>query len=241
MRILVFSDVHANLNALETVLAQAGPVDAAWCLGDVVGYGPDPNACIERIRALPNLTCLLGNHDAAALGRIPLQAFNNEARQSILWLQGVLTPESRAFLEERPETAVHGEVTLAHGSPRNPVWEYVLDRFAALANFEHFDTPFCFVGHSHLPQVFTLTGAGRLQQQILETGAPLSLMDRAILNPGSVGQPRDRDNRAAYGVYDDQQHTWLQCRAAYDIASVQKRILEAGLPAHHAARLLEGW
>src|SRR5512142_889123 len=155
MRILVLSDIHANLTALETVLADAGAVDAVWCLGDIVGYGPDPNECVARIRGLENLVCLLGNHDAAALSRIPIETFNQDARRSIEWMQEVLTKETFAFLSELPETVVTGQVTLVHGSPRNPVWEYILDLHNAAQNMEYFDTQICMVGHTHLPIAYT--------------------------------------------------------------------------------------
>ena len=129
--ILVLSDIHANLTALEAVFQSAGTVDAVWCLGDVVGYGPDPNECIELLRSQPNLACLMGNHDAAALGQIALETFNREARDSIQWLQSILKPENRDFLKSLPERMTIEQVTLAHGSPRNPVWEYLLDSHSA--------------------------------------------------------------------------------------------------------------
>ena len=138
MRILVISDIHANLTALDSVLADAGQVDAVWCLGDLVGYGPDPNECIERVCDLPNRVCLLGNHDAAALGKIDLATFNPEARFSIEWLQRTLTPEHIKYLEDLPSTHHTDQVTLAHGSPRSPVYEYILDNFMATENFDYF-------------------------------------------------------------------------------------------------------
>lgn len=241
MRILVLSDVHANLTALQAVIAAAGVVDAAWCLGDIIGYGPDPNECVELIQTLPNLVCLLGNHDAATLGQIALEAFNREAQLSIRWQRTQLSASSQAFLQNLPEKSVQGAATLAHGSPRNPVWEYILDQFSASENFASFDTPLCFVGHTHIPQCFFFTPDGMLERRLLNAGDSIELPDRAILNPGSTGQPRDHDPRAAYAIYDDQQQTWMQCRVAYDLQSVTQRILTAGLPARHAARLEEGW
>jgi len=242
MRILVLSDIHANLPAFDAVLADAGTVDAVWCLGDVVGYGPDPNECIARIRDLPNLICLLGNHDAAALGRLDLSSFNREARLSAEWMQGQLTVESLSFLSSRPEREVTRFVTLSHGSPRNPVWEYLLDTHTAWLNFDHFDTTFCFVGHTHLPVAyFAQPDDTGVEWRLIKADETVTLKQRAILNPGSVGQPRDHDPRAAYAIFDPDALTWEAHRVSYDIASVQKRIQEAGLPPRHALRLSEGW
>ena len=154
MRILIISDIHANLTALQTVLKAAGKFDATWCLGDLIGYGPDPNECVEVVRQLPNLTCILGNHDAAAINVIDTNSFNLDARTSIEWTQNRLTKESSTFLESLPQKVEIRDVTLVHGSPRYPIWEYLLDAQTATQNFEHFDTPYCFIGHSHLPVVF---------------------------------------------------------------------------------------
>jgi predicted phosphodiesterase len=124
MRVLVLSDIHANITALQSVIDDAGTIDGVWCLGDLVGYGPDPNECIELIRSIPNSICLLGNHDAAALGQIDLESFNREARVSANWMMTNLNQDSLEFLSELPDKLIIGEVTLSHGSPRNPVWEY---------------------------------------------------------------------------------------------------------------------
>lgn len=241
-RILVISDIHANLTALETVLEDAGLVDAVWCLGDVVGYGPDPNECVARIRMLENLTCLLGNHDSAALGRIPIETFNQDARRSIEWLQEVLSKESYTFLAKLPETQVMEPVTLAHGSPRNPVWEYILDLYNATQNMDFFTTQICMVGHTHLPIAYILEeGSDRLKWKALQEGEVLEIKTRAILNPGSVGQPRDHDPRASYAIFYPETLGWEIHRVEYDIRAVQKRIRAADLPLRHALRLLEGW
>lgn len=242
MRILVISDIHANLTALEAVLADAGNVDATWCLGDLVGYGPDPNECIQRLQLVQNLSCLIGNHDAAVLGRLDLFAFNLEARQALQWTQNVLKPKCHEYLDNLPERLVIGAVTLVHGSPRLPIWEYLLDTYNATQNFAYFDTPYCFVGHSHLPVVYQLVnGRAHADLFIPEEGERVVLSPRAILNPGSVGQPRDRDPRAAYALFDPSEQTWELHRVAYDIASVQDRMRTAGLPERHIHRLSEGW
>jgi diadenosine tetraphosphatase ApaH/serine/threonine PP2A family protein phosphatase len=243
MRILVISDIHANYTALEAVLNDAGAVDETWCLGDLVGYGPDPNAVVERIRDLPQLTCLSGNHDVAVIGKMPFDVFNGDARRSLYWQEKVLTADNLAFLRSLPQTAqVRGEVTLSHGGPRDPLWEYVLNTFSARVNFASFDTPWCFVGHSHIQSIFRWNEKNqRVTIETLPPGEALSLTPRLILNPGSVGQPRDRDPRAAYAIYDSEAQTWEPRRVAYNIAEVQERIRAAGLPEKHAIRLAEGW
>jgi predicted phosphodiesterase len=242
-RILVLSDVHANLTALEAVLNDAGPVDEVWCLGDVVGYGPDPNECIERLRELPSLTCLMGNHDFAAIGDLALETFNADARRSLLWQREQLTDENKAFLRAcRQQLEVRGDVSLAHGSPRDPIWEYILNTIVARINLEFFETAWCFVGHSHYQAVFQYNPeSDDLTIEIPPHGERYGLIGRAILNPGSVGQPRDRDPRAAYAMYYPETHLWEPRRVEYDIRSVQKRIVEAGLPLRHAERLSGGW
>jgi diadenosine tetraphosphatase ApaH/serine/threonine PP2A family protein phosphatase len=243
MRVLVISDIHANYTALEAVLKDAGAVDETWCLGDMVGYGPDPNAVVEEIREIPNLTCILGNHDMAVIGKIPLEAFNNDARRTLEYHERVLTADNMEFLRSLPSNLkVRGEVSIVHGSPRDSVWEYILNTLSARLNFDHFTTPWCFVGHSHLQCMFQLnTDNDRVSLAPIRAGEHYRLRPRAILNPGSVGQPRDRDPRAAYAIYDTNGHIWEPRRVEYDIAEVQKRIREAKLPEKHAIRLAEGW
>jgi predicted phosphodiesterase len=241
-RILIISDIHANYTALEAVLENAGSVDAVWSLGDLVGYGPDPNECIERIRSLPNLACVLGNHDAAVLRRIDTGTFNREAGISANWTQRHLNPSGMAYLESLPEKLTFDEnVTIAHGSPRNPVWEYLLDVFSAAINFKYFNTQMCIVGHTHLPLAFILDGDGVVHIKQLEDDEEIKIDARIILNPGSVGQPRDHDARAAYAIFYPEEKRWECHRVNYMIADVQQRILDAGLPIHHAERLGQGW
>ncbi len=240
MRALIISDIHANANALDSVLGHAGPVDAVWCLGDVVGYGPDPNECIERLQALPNLTCLQGNHDAAATGKLALEGFNVDARASIEWMRSALTADSLAFLQAlQPRLEVSG-VTLAHASPRQPILEYLLDTYSAAENFGAFDTDLCFVGHTHAPVIFTQR-EHTVDLAIPEADTRVELQARAIANPGSVGQPRDRDPRAAFAIYDDADNSWHFQRVDYDIPDVQARMRAHKLPEKHIARLASGW
>ncbi len=240
MRVLVFSDVHGNLLALEAVLADAGKVDAYWCLGDLVGYGPEPEACVERVRALPHLVCLQGNHDAAVAGILDVTFFNAEARKSVFWTREHLSPASLDFLRHQPPLRVlePWDVTLAHGSPRHPLEEYLLSVAAARAALRRLTTSVAFVGHTHLPGAFLQVGK---RVQLLE-GAPyqrvvVEASQRGIFNPGSVGQPRDGNPWAAYAIWDTEERAWEWRRVAYDVAAVQERILALGLPPFHAYRL----
>lgn len=243
MRVLIMSDLHANYTALMAVLAEAGPVDETWCLGDLVGYGPDPNAVVEEVRDIPNLTCMLGNHDVAVIGRMPLETFNGDARRSLTYHEKVISASNVDFLRSLPSsTKVCGQATLAHGSPRDPLWEYILNTLSARLNFEHFETPWCFVGHSHIQCKFTLNlDTDRVSLDQTKPDITLELNPKMILNPGSVGQPRDRDPRAAYAIYDTEARTWTPRRAEYNIAEVQERIRAVGLPEKHALRIGEGW
>ncbi|HUF37424.1 MAG TPA: metallophosphoesterase family protein [Anaerolineales bacterium] len=240
MRILVLSDIHANLTALEAVLADAGKFDSAWCLGDLVGYGPDPNECLEAVRALPGLVCVLGNHDAAAIGEIDAQAFNPDARLSIEWTRGAVSDENLAFLADIPTHLAVDRVTVVHGSPRAPTHEYLLHPYTATQNFAFFDTEFSFFGHTHIPTVFRLKN-GYAELHVLAEPEAFELAPRLMINPGSVGQPRDRDPRAAYAIYDTTGDRWDYRRVAYDVAAVQERMRAHDLPAKHIKRLAEGW
>jgi len=240
MRILVFSDIHSNLTALETVLEAAGNMDAHWCLGDVVGYGPDPNECIERVRQLPNLTIVRGNHDAATLGKVDQHTFNHEASLAITWTKRMLNADSKEFLLGLPEREQIDDVTLVHGSPRNPVWDYVMDYMTAVRVFQFFDTRICMVGHTHVPAVWREDAEGPPKGPVLDF-YKMEIKTKTILNPGSVGQPRDHDNRASYAIFDPDKSTWELRKVQYDFDQVQNRIKKNGLPWRHAHRLAEGW
>jgi predicted phosphodiesterase len=243
MRILIISDIHANLTAFETVLKDAkGQWEYVWCLGDVVGYGPDPNECVELLRTLPHL-CLAGNHDWAALGRLDIRTFNPDARKAVNWTRDTLTPENTAYLEDLPTTFVIGDYTLAHGSPREPVWEYILEPLIAALNFPHFETPYCLVGHTHQPVIYeqvndkgdTEAFPPMYRQQKQLNGR------RVIINPGSVGQPRDQNPDAAYALLDIETNVWEHRRVPYDVADVQRRMRSFDLPERLVTRLEHGW
>ena len=242
MKILIISDIHANLTALEAVLEDAGDTDAVWCLGDIVGYGPDPNECVEIIRDLPNLVCLQGNHDRASVDLIDTVSFNPEAQVAIYWTQKTLTETTKTYLTELPNSIQVEGVTLAHGSPRQPVWEYIIDPYTATKNFDHFETDYCFVGHTHIPLIFTLFEGDKIARvNVCFRNEEFSIPKRAILNPGSVGQPRDEDPRSSYAIFDSENNTWSNHRAAYKVEAVQKRMRKVGLPKAHIQRLKFGW
>lgn len=243
MRILVMSDIHANYTALEAVLRDAGKVDETWCLGDLVGYGPDPNAVVEEVQDIPNFICLLGNHDVGVIGKMPLETFNGDARRSLMHHEKVLTATNLEYMRSLPSTIkVRGEATLAHGSPRDPLWEYILNSLTARLNFDHFETPWCFVGHSHIQCIFILNPeTDQISLDQTKPDTTIQLRPKMILNPGSVGQPRDRDPRAAYAIYDTEARSWTPRRVEYNIPEVQQRIREFKLPEKHALRIAEGW
>jgi diadenosine tetraphosphatase ApaH/serine/threonine PP2A family protein phosphatase len=244
MRYLVLSDIHSNLEAFEAVLEDAGPIDRVWCLGDVVGYGPDPNACVELLRSLPHL-CIAGNHDWATLGKLDLRDFNPDAREANLWNREQLTPENLAYLEALPETLVEGAFTLSHGSPRHPIWEYIIYASTAQANFAHFATPVCFVGHTHTPVIFRLANQGGKEvcnPMLPSLNGPMGLgTERVIINPGSVGQPRDGDSRASYAILDDETLAVEHRRVVYPVERTQAKMMEYNLPLRLALRLGYGW
>jgi predicted phosphodiesterase len=243
MRVLIISDIHANLTAFETVLNDAkGAWDYVWCLGDVVGYGPDPNECVELLNSLPHL-CLAGNHDWAALGRLDVRTFNPDARRAVQWTQDTLTPENTAYLEALPVAFVIGDYTLVHASPREPVWEYILEPLVAALNFPHFETPYCLVGHTHQPVIYEqMNEEGDTEAYPPKYGQPYQLNGkRQIINPGSVGQPRDANPDAAYAILDVDNNVFEHRRIPYDIHAVQQRMRKADMPERLIVRLEHGW
>jgi diadenosine tetraphosphatase ApaH/serine/threonine PP2A family protein phosphatase len=238
MRVAVVSDIHSNLHALEAVLAaiDADAPDELWCLGDLVGYGACPNECCAAISERADV-CLAGNHDLAVRGTIDLAEFGGEAGVAASWTRGVLEPEAQALLDRlEPEGTAQG-VALYHGSARDPIWEYVLDDETALATLEIAASPLVLVGHSHVA-LRVVQSSGGLDGGLAPAGTECELDGvHALLNPGSVGQPRDGDPRAAYLLLDlDMQHASFR-RVEYDVERTQREIREAGLPALLAERL----
>lgn len=243
MRVGILADIHANLTAFEAVLVDAeqrGGIDEIWCLGDVVGYGPDPHECIEKLQKICRV-CVAGNHDRAAVGKIDTLDFNPQAAEANQWTAEQLTEKDIRYLNNLPLTIERGEFTLAHGSPRDPIWEYLFSLDTATENLAAFVTSYCIVGHTHQPLVFSFARfkAGTVTK--LEHESEVVLGDkRMILNPGGVGQPRDGDPRASYAVYDSTIRTFTLYRVPYDIKAVQARMREHGLPAMLIARLAVG-
>jgi predicted phosphodiesterase len=240
MRVAVISDVHGNYHALETVLREidAERVDAVWCLGDTVGYGPLPNECCATVEERADV-CLVGNHDLVVLGKLSVADFNDEAAAAALWTADVLTPESRAFLESLKPLGRAEGVDLFHASARDPVWEYVLSEEAAQATLELSAAPLVLVGHSHIALAITFDG-----QEVLGGLAPdgtdIELESRWLLNPGSVGQPRDGDPRAAWMLLDLERRFAAFRRVQYPIEQTQRELRERGLPRSLASRLGHG-
>jgi diadenosine tetraphosphatase ApaH/serine/threonine PP2A family protein phosphatase len=242
MATLIISDVHANLVALEAVLEAAGPVDEVWNLGDVVGYGPRPKECVERVIELKPNASLIGNHDWAAIGRLALDEFNPVARFATYWTTAHLGAEHMAYLESLPNRIIDDYWMLVHGSPRHPVWEYVYTARVAHQNFEFFDTRICFLGHTHI-QLY-------ISEEMAKRGVPPlhpsdgDVLDvssaRFIVNPGSVGQPRDNDPSAAFALFDPVTASVTFRRVPYDIAATQAQMEEAGLPRPLITRLALG-
>ncbi|HWQ14687.1 MAG TPA: metallophosphoesterase family protein [Roseiflexaceae bacterium] len=243
MRVVIVSDIHSNYVALEAVLAAAGRYDELWNLGDTIGYGPCPNECMAEMRARAQVM-IAGNHDLACLGLVDLSDFNPEARAANIWNGAQLLPEHRVALEATPPLQhVSERFLVAHGSPRDPVWEYLLTRAQAQENFNRFDQQVCFVGHSHVPLVFERAPGARADgPQLPEDGEALTLRDdmRYIINPGSVGQPRNQDPRAAFAVLDTEAGTVSFRRVTYDIARTQQQMRTAQLPEPLALRLQYG-
>jgi diadenosine tetraphosphatase ApaH/serine/threonine PP2A family protein phosphatase len=239
MRVAVLSDIHSNLVALDAVLAHAGGVDAIWHLGDVVGYGPDPDGVVARL-AERAAVGVRGNHDAAALGGPEIEWFNPDARAAAEWTRDVMALRTRSWLAALPLREAFGPMTLVHGSLRDPLREYIASLGVALANLAVLTTTYGLHGHTHVPVAFIDDGTD-IDVIDPSDGATLVLDERrTLLNPGSVGQPRDGDPRAAYLLLDTVALTATWHRVGYDVASVQAAIRAAGLPRRLADRLSFG-
>lgn len=242
MRLAVLSDIHSNLVALDAVLADLATlpaVDEIWVCGDIVGYGPQPNEVIDRLRER-DARAVMGNHDGAAVGKVDTGWFNDAAAAAIVWTTEVLTPGSREYLSALPERRRDGELTAVHGSPREPVWEYMVSPAVAAANLGDFETRTCLFGHTHFPVLYAATdGAVSRVNRSLGAASPLP-EGRLFLNPGSVGQPRDGNPDSSYLVLDLGAGSVEFRRVPYDIARTQELMREHRLPTWLVERLSHG-
>jgi len=238
VRVALLSDVHANLVALEAVLAAVGPADALWVTGDTVGYGPDPSEVLALLRER-GAVMVQGNHDRGVATGEGLELFHERAAVAARMHAEWLSAEERDLLASLPQVTSLERFTLCHGSLRDPLWEYVMDTATAAATIERSRTPFACCGHTHVPALFVRDGERtRALRPVVETAYPLD--PRCLLNPGSVGQPRDGDPRAAYAVLDTDAGTAAFYRASYRIRETQRRIRARGLPEMFAERLAFG-
>jgi predicted phosphodiesterase len=243
MRCAVLADIHGNLEAFRAVLARIRDlhVDRMICLGDIVGYNADPNACIDLVRS-KGIACVMGNHDAASSGIAEPDNFNVNARQAVLWTRQRLTGENRAFLRELPRSAQIDDMILCHGTI-DDTNSYLLYDSDARENFTLMEElpgrpQICFFGHTHIRAAYSMDGPDLARE--LADEMPLFTSKRYLVNPGSVGQPRDGDPRAAFLIYDATEQAIVFHRVEYDIAACQKKILQAGLPPRLAERLSLG-
>jgi diadenosine tetraphosphatase ApaH/serine/threonine PP2A family protein phosphatase len=240
VRYAVLSDVHGNLEALQAVLADAAAhADDILCLGDVVGYGADPVPCVDLIGSRARAT-VAGNHERAVTGRLALSWFNRHARVAAEWTREQIDGSCAAYLDALPLMAEVGDATLVHASPQHPEeWDYLVSLGDGLAAFAAFATRLCFVGHSHVPAVWSLGSSGPDHERG-DVDVTLDAGRRYIVNVGSVGQPRDRDPRAAYALWDVDARRVSVRRVAYDVGTARGKIRAAGLPRILADRLAAG-
>lgn len=242
MRLAVLSDIHSNLVALDAVLADLATlpaVDQIWVCGDIVGYGPQPNEVIHRLRER-DAQAVMGNHDGAAVGKVDTGWFNDAAAAAIDWTTEVLTDDSREYLSSLPERRQDGELTAVHGSPREPIWEYIVSPAVAAANLADFETRNCLFGHTHFPVLYAASDR-RVGQVDITAGAASRLPEgRLFLNPGSVGQPRDGNPDSSYLVLDLAAGSVQFRRVPYDIARTQELMREHRLPRWLVERLSHG-
>lgn len=241
MRILVVSDIHANLPALEAVIAKAPSHEAIWNLGDTAGYGAQPNECLDLIAELGAYPSLVGNHDLAAVGLLPIGWFNVYAAQAAAWTTMQLTEENRFRIRSSFTSESIGEFFLVHGSPRDPAREYVQTLDDAVDSLGAVAAKWVLCGHTHVPMLAEMAPGARPVLRSIEPEVPYSVAGmRALINPGSTGQPRDGDPRASVVLLDTDASTVTWHRIPYDVQASQRAILAAGLPRELATRLERG-
>lgn len=244
MKYALLADIHSNLEALSAVLAdidRRGGIEEIWVLGDIVGYGPDPGECIKLLRSRKH-TAVSGNHDVFCTGKLDARyLLNPEAATACRWTSRVLSAEDMEYLNALPEVIEREDFTLVHGSPRDPLWEYIMSQSIALINFDYFRTKYCLVGHSHMPLVFKLEEDGHCTNLPLSESVGVVLgKDKMIINPGGVGQPRDGDPRASYAIYNSEAKMIRLHRVPYDIKLTQQKMVKHNLPVRLISRLEKG-
>ena len=236
MRIRIISDVHSNFDALQAVLADPPglSVSATFCLGDIIGYGAEPSRCIEKVRDVCDIV-VTGNHDAGAVERTPLDMFNRSGASALIWTKTVLSDEEKKWLSSLPYSAEFDELFLCHDFPADPgSWEYVLRPWQATTAVSARSDSISLIGHTHLPGCWTADGN-------YTDSVKGDFSQIRLVNAGSVGQPRDRDPRAAYLLIDTEKRTWEHRRVEYDIDSAAEKIRKAKLPTNLWERLYEGY
>jgi len=242
---MVFSDVHANLEALRAVLrdARKRQVNRSIFLGDLVGYGPYPNECIELMRSLKNCRCLAGNHDVAALWETSPYGMSSSAKKAILWTMDQLSDDNKKYLESLPDRLDIADMTFVHANPYNPRgWRYVMNKKYALRSFAATRCRTLFIGHSHRPLLITKKYFFSIELQAIPGSVKIEMKDnkRRIVNCGSVGQPRDRDPRSCYLIYDSRTQMLEFYRVSYAMEQTARAIRAADLPVSLSRRLLKG-
>ena len=244
MKYAIISDIHSNKEALQSVLDDISKnrVDKIICLGDIVGYGPNPKECIELLKSLPNVEVILGNHDAAIIEKTNIADFNDNAKEAIKINKTLITETELEYISSLKMSYAENGVLFVHGSPRDPINEYLMTMKKLQENMELFSEKICFVGHTHLPLVYVKTDLGTDYIENIEGNQEISIMAdrRYIINTGSVGQPRDGDTRACFLYYDTSENKVTYCRLKYDIESVQKKMKDLQLPEFLINRLTEG-
>jgi len=243
MKIGIFSDIHGNSEAINCVLRTIENIDEIICLGDIVGYGADPNYCIEKIKEL-NCKCVGGNHDFGAVGKVNINYFNYYARTAILWTSRQLKNDNIDFLLKlNKNIELKDNVFAVHGSPQNPIFEYIADKNTASIIFNKFDFKICFIGHSHLAGCFTFNESNHQVDYINYSNGgciEINRNKRYIINSGSIGQPRDGNPKASYGIYDQKNEIVNIYRVSYPINLTKNKIIDSGLPRSLADRLSYG-
>lgn len=241
MKVGIISDIHANLPALNVVLERLKAADQIVCLGDIVGYGPNPNECVKIIRDL-NIPAVAGNHDKASTGQMDTTDFDKNAAEAIIWTGEKLSKENLEYLRSLPLSLEFEEFEIVHGSLRDPLSEYITSIAEAVPTLEEMKKPLCFVGHSHRPICVVKTKDGKYDGWQLGDGdvVRLKTFEKALVNVGAVGQPRDGDPRASYAVYDDEKKETSLFRVSYNIEKVQEEMRKAGLPEPLVERLKYG-